>query len=265
MYQNNKKISVITPTFNCSNYIFKTLESILNQTHDNFEIIVVDDFSTDSTVEEIKKIKDERIKLFVNSKNQGAAYCRNLAISKATGDYVAFLDGDDLWLKDKLEKQLSFMIDNNLDFSYTNYYVLNDDKNKICRYYTGPKVVNHKKFLKLDYVGCLTVMYKRSIYPDLFIPNDIYKRNDYALWLKLSEKADCHLLNENLSIYRSRNNSVSSISKFKLIKYHKIVFKKLYGYSGFRSGLYAFRNVFHYIFKRIRYKKKVKEVINYEF
>lgn len=265
MKHKNIKVSIITPTYNCNKYVRKTILSVLNQTYDNFEIIIVDDCSNDSTIEEIKRIKDERIKLFVNKKNQGAAYCRNLAISKATGDYIAFLDGDDLWIKNKLEEQLSFMIDNSIDFSYTNYYVLDDKENKICSYYTGPKNVNHKKFVKLDYVGCLTVMYKKSIYPELSIPNDIYKRNDYALWLKLSEKADCRLLNKNLAIYRSRTNSISSISKFKLIKYHKIVFNKLYGYRSLKSSLCAFRNVFHYVFKGIRYKKKVKEEVNYEF
>ena len=265
MEQKDIKVSIVTPTYNCSKYVVKTISSVLNQTHDNFEIIVVDDCSTDSTVEEVKKIKDKRIKLFINSKNQGAAYCRNLALSKATGDYIAFLDGDDLWMKNKLEEQLSFMIANNISFSYTNYYVLNDKDNKICCFYTGPKNVNHKKFVKLDYVGCLTVMYKRTIYPNLSIPDDIYKRNDYALWLKLSEKADCRLLNKSLAIYRSRTNSISSISKFKLIKYHKIVFNKLYGYRSLRSSLCAFRNVFHYVFKGIRYKKNVKEVVAYEF
>lgn len=264
MLHSEIKISIVTPTFNCSDFVIKTFKSILNQTHKNLEVIAIDDASTDDTVEKIKSFNDDRIKLSVNSENKGAAYCRNFAISKCTGDYIAFLDGDDLWKKDKLEKQLSFMLDNNVAFSYTNYYVLDNGKNRITCYYTGPKVVNHKKFIKLDYVGCLTVMYKRSVFPELSIPNDISKRNDYALWLRLSEKADCYLLNETLSIYRSRSNSISSINKFKLIKYHKIVFKKLYNYNGFKCMLFALRNVFFYVLKRVKYKKRIKGIVDYE-
>lgn len=253
------------PSHNNEDCIKQTIFSVLNQTHKNFEIIVVDDASTDNTVSVIKSINDKRIKLYINERNSGAAFSRNFALSKCSGDYIAFLDGDDLWSKEKLEKHLSFMILNNISFSYTNYYVLDDASKRITFECSGPKIVSHRKFVNLDYVGCLTVMYRKVIYPDLSIPNDIYKRNDYALWLKLSEKSKCYLLDDTLAIYRKRSAGISSGSKFKLIKYHKIVFEKLYGYSSFRSFLCALRNVFFYIFKNMFYRAKVKKEINYEF
>ena len=111
------KVSIITPVFNDEKYIADTLKSILFQTHSNLEIIVVNDHSNDKSEEVIKSFNDKRIKLINNDTNMGAAFSRNVALSKATGDYIAFLDGDDIWNKTKIEKQLVFMIENNIDFS----------------------------------------------------------------------------------------------------------------------------------------------------
>ena len=252
----NIKVSVITPTYNSEKFIKETLESIINQTHKNLEVLVVDDCSKDNTIEIVKSFNDSRIKLFQNEKNSGAAYSRNKALSEATGDYIAFLDGDDLWYKDKLEKQLTFMLDNNYVFCYTKYELIDENSNRLGIIYTGPKKVTHRKFLRIDYVGTSTVMYKREIYPDLCIPNDIYKRNDDALWLLLSKKSSCFLFPVLLSRYRKSNNSISSGNKTKLFKYHVLLYKKLYGFSTTKSYFFAFRNVLFYFLKQIRYKSK---------
>ena len=248
------KVSVITPTFNDELFIKDTIESILSQTHKNVEVIVVDDCSTDNTLNIINSFNDSRIKLIRNTTNQGAAYSRNLAISKASGDYIAFLDGDDLWMKDKLSKQLQFMLENNYTFSYTKYSVMNGDHRFDVG---GPHKISHKMFLKLNYVGCLTVVYKKAIYPDLQIPNDIYKRNDYALWLKLSEKADCYLFDEVLSVYRRRtSNSISSGKKNKLLYFHRVMFQKLYRFNFFKASLLSLRNALYYLFRKRKYIEK---------
>lgn len=245
-------VSIVMPTYNCENFIVQTIESVLLQTYSDFEILVVDDCSSDSTVSLVKKIADSRIKLFINETNKGAAYSRNLAISKAKGDYIAFLDGDDLWEPTKLERQISFMKNNNYDFSYTKYDEINEDGTPRNIVLSGPKVVTHKRMKRMCYPGCLTVMYKRSVYPDLSIPDDIKKRNDYALWLKLSTKADCYLLPDVLAHYRRRNNSISSGKKSKLLKYHAEMFRKVMHYNKVHSWYRAFINViFYYRKKRI--------------
>lgn len=250
------KVSVITPTYNDERFIKETLLSILNQTHSNLEILVVDDCSTDSTVEIIKSINDDRIKLFVNDKNQGAAYSRNLAISKATGEYIAFLDGDDCWESNKLEKQLEFMITNDFCFSCTFYKEIDEEGRETGFYIKAPKIITHKKLMRTNYIGCLTVMFKRSIFPDLQIPPSILKRNDYALWLKLSEREPCHTFNENLAFYRKRTESISSGKKNRLIKHHFNLFTTLYGFGPIVSAFYAFRNVIFFFIRRIIYRKR---------
>ena len=251
------KVSVIVPTYNCGKYVEECLNSILSQTLQDFEILVVDDKSTDDTVQRIKKFDDDRIKLFINKRNMGSAYSRNFAISQAQGEYIAFLDGDDCWLPKKLEEQIAFMESNKYLFSYTNYEEINELGEKPHIRISGPKVISHKKFLRNNYVRCLTVMYKREVFPDLSIPNDIYKRNDYALWLKLSEKCNCYLLNKTFSLYR-KGNGISSGKKIKLLKYHKIMFQKLYGYNSFISWIFAYRNAFYLLIKRFRYRRKIK-------
>lgn len=252
----NKKVSVICPTFNCERFVLKTIESVLNQSYSNIELIVVDDHSSDKTVEIIKSISDKRIKLIVNEKNSGAAFSRNAALKEATGDYVAFLDGDDIWLDNKLSTQISFMINNKYDFTYTDYELIDEDDKRLNIYYTGPKKVTYKKFLRIDYIGTSTVIYKKSIYPSLQIPNDIYKRNDDALWLTLSKHADCYRMPGIYSQYRRSTKSISAGKKSKLYKYHVILYKKMYGFGNFKANLFALRNVFFYLLKQIKYKKK---------
>lgn len=251
------KVSIVTPTYNGEKFIGDTIRSVLNQTYKNFELIIVDDCSTDNTRKIVKSFSDKRIIYFRNDKNQGGAYCRNLAISKATGDYIAFLDGDDLWHKEKLERQLKFMLEKNASFSCTDYELIDENGQKLGIKVTSPKFITHRMFKMVDYAGCLTVMYKRSVYPDLAIPNTIRKRNDYALWLKLSEKANCYALQETLSYYRKSSNSISSGKKVKLLKYHAQVFSELYGFSFFKSWYYAFRNAYYNLQKRRKYHQPI--------
>ena len=149
------------------------------------------------------------------------------------------------------------MVGKNVNFSYTNYRVIDDADTSLGYYLTGPSVVTNKKFLRMDYVGCLTVMFKRSIFPNLQIPHSIRKRNDYALWLKISEKAECYLFNEVLSSYRKRKSgSISSTKKVNLLAYHYDLFRKLYNYSSIKAWIFCLRNALFYLLKQIMYKKR---------
>ena len=250
-------VSVVMPTFNCEKYIAQTIESVLSQTYTDFEILVIDDCSSDNTVDLVKKISDPRIKLFVNDVNKGTAFSRNLAISESKGEYIAFLDGDDLWEPTKLEQQISFMKKNDISFSYTQYDEINEDGTPRNIVISGPKVVKHNRMKRMCYPGCLTVMYKKSVYPDLSIPNDIRKRNDYALWLKLSTKVNCYLLPNVLAHYRRRNSSISSGKKSKLLKYHADVFSKVLNYNKIHSWYRALVNVVFYFYKKLIYRRKL--------
>lgn len=252
----NIKVTVITPTYNDEKFIGQTIESILNQTHKNLEIIVVDDCSTDQTATIVKSFNDPRIHFFQNEKNYGASFSRDFAIKKSTGDYIAFLDGDDVWKPNKISAQLIFMMSNKYDFTATYYDLIDENGAPINRVICGPNKVTHKQFLKMNYCGCLTVMYRREIIPNLSIPKEIRKRNDYALWLKISEITPCYFLNDVLADYRIRKNSISSGSKLKLLSFHVEMFERLYSFRRAKAIVYALRNAFYYSFIKRKYVKK---------
>lgn len=254
----NIKVSVIIPCFNDSEFIKETIESVLNQSYKNLEIVVINDCSTDASLNIIKSFNDSRIVLIDNIENKGAAFCRNIGIKKASGEYIAFLDGDDVWEADKIEKQLYFMIDNNYDFACSKYIIIDETSKPIGRIVGAPKRITHKMLLRSAYIGCLTAMYKKEVYPDLQIPDEIKKRNDYALWIKLTEKCDCYCLNESLARYRKRSKSLSSTKKHKLLKYHKQMFMRVCGFSAFKASWYSMLNVFNYYIRRIRYSKRYR-------
>lgn len=256
MEQSRIKVSIIIPCFNDAKYIKETIDSVLSQTHKNIEIIVVDDFSTDGSPSIVNSFNDSRLIYVRNDKNMGAAYCRNQGIKKATGSYIAFLDGDDVWEKDKIEKQLRFMVNNDYSFSCTKYILIDESSKELGIVISAPKKITHNMFLRSDYIGCLTAMYKREVFPDLEIPNELKKRNDYALWIKLSEKCDCYYLDEPLARYRKRTKSLSSTKKHKLLKYHKQMFVIACGFSAFKASLYSLLNVFYFYLRRIKYSKK---------
>ena len=152
-------VSIIMPSYNTGKFIKETINSVLNQTYNNWELIIVDDCSTDDTEEIVNAIKDNRIKFLKNSTNSGAAISRNKAIKEAKGKWIAFLDSDDLWKKEKLEKQIRFMEENHYDFSYTNYTEIDEEGNEKGIKITGPKKITKTGIYNYCWPGCLTVMY----------------------------------------------------------------------------------------------------------
>ena len=201
----NDLVSIITPSYNTAQYISETIQCVLDQTYSNWEMIIVDDCSTDNTDEVVKPyLGDARIKYLKNEKNSGAAVSRNRAIREAKGKWIAFLDSDDLWKREKLERQIEFMDMNGYHFSYTNYTEMNEFGNSLGTICTGPKRIGKAKMAMFNYMGCLTVMYDME-YVGLVQISDIKKRNDYALWIRVVEKCPAYLLDENLATYRVRS------------------------------------------------------------
>ena len=187
----NELVSIIMPSWNTGNFIAESIQSVINQTYKNWELIIVDDCSTDNTDEIVSFYKDQRIKYLKNEKNSGAAISRNYALREAKGKWVAFLDSDDLWVPEKLEYQVNFMKYNDYHFSYTNYEEIDEKGNSLNKLVTGPKKITKKGMFAYCWPGCLTVMYDAE-YIGLIQIEDIKKNNDYAMWLQVCKKADCY-------------------------------------------------------------------------
>lgn len=249
-------VSIIVPMYNTGIYIIDTINSILSQTYTNFEILVIDDCSTDNSVEIVRSINDNRIILLSNEKNSGAAESRNNGLRNATGKWIAFLDSDDLWLPNKLEKQLEFMINNDYNFTFTEYIEIDEHNNPTGVKLTGPKIVNKRRMYNFCYMGCLTVMYNRELIGLIQVDQRIKKRNDYAIWLQVIKKTNAYLLPAVLSCYRRRSGSISNVSIWKLIKAHYILFNISEGFGRIHSLSNVMRNVFFGFLKKVKYKKK---------
>lgn len=249
-------VSVIMPSWNTAKYIGDSIQSVIDQTYQNWELIIVDDCSTDNTDDVVASFNDSRIKYFKNSKNSGAALTRNRALREAVGEWIAFLDSDDLWKPEKLEKQVSFMIRNNYVFSYHEYEKIDEESKSLNTYVTGPSVVTKRKMYNYGYPGCLTFMYSAKHYGLIQI-RDIKKNNDYAILLKLSKKANCYLLKENLANYRIRKQSISHDKLKKKLKSHY----DLFHYCDEQTAIVAFYlaccNVFYGVLKKLRYEYRI--------
>lgn len=201
----NNLVSIITPSYNTANLIAETINCVLKQSYSNWELIIVDDCSTDHTDAVVAGYHDERIRYLKNEVNSGAAISRNRALREAKGKWVAFLDSDDLWEPTKLEKQVRFMEEHGYHFSYTNYKEMDDDGHSLGTVWTGPKKVSRLAMHAFNYLGCLTVMYDRE-YVGLIQIADLKKRNDYAIWVKVVDKCPAYLLDEVLATYRVRRS-----------------------------------------------------------
>lgn len=247
------------PSYNSAKYVKDSIESVLNQTYTNWELLIVDDCSKDQTVEIIKSFKDERIRLFQNPTNSGAAISRNRALREAKGKWIAFLDSDDIWLPNKLEGQLKFMIDNNYSFTYTDYRIcLNGKWENVI--HTSPNKINFRKIKKYCYFSTITVIYDASKVGLIQI-GDIRKNNDYAMWLKALQKVDAYRYSKCLSYYIKHNDSITSGSKFKLIKWHYVLFKNECGYGKIHSAILTIRNLWYGFWKKIIYRERIEEEI----
>lgn len=254
------KVSVIIPNYNSEKFIAQTIRSVMEQTYQNWELLIVDDCSTDNSRDIIRTYceKDERIKLFVNPTNSGAAASRNRAMREATGRWIAFLDSDDLWLPEKLQKQLEFLTANGYKFGYTAYEHVNEQTEPMGVVVTGPKKVTKRKMFRYCYPGCLTVMYDSSDIGVVQIPDAIANgENDYAIWLKVAKTYTCYFLPEILSLYRVRDDSLSHKSKkTKLMKNHYKLFRISEKRTAVGAWFCLLRNLFFGFWKKAKYVRK---------
>ena len=183
-------VSIILPYFKKREFLEETIDSILNQTYKNFEIILIDDEISLNSEDFLKKIskKDDRIKLIKNKKNLGAGLSRNIAIKYSQGEYIAFCDCDDLWLPRKLENQLKFIKENKIYFNHTSYDVI-DEKNKFISSRKAKYEINYKELRGSCDIGLSTVMIDRKIFEDETLKFASLKtKEDFVLWLKIAEK-----------------------------------------------------------------------------
>lgn len=251
-------VSIITPSYNTAKFIGETIRSVQAQTYPNWEMIIVDDCSTDNTDEVVAEYQkaDERIRYFKNEKNSGAAVSRNKALREAKGRWMAFLDSDDLWVPEKLEKQLEFMARNGYHFSYTEYRETDDNSAETGVLITGPKKVSKFGMFAFCWLGCLTVMYDRE-YVGLVQIEDIKKNNDYAMWLKVCRKAKCYMLKEPLALYRrGRKGSISTHGYGTMIKWHYRLWHEAEGKNPLSSVFWTAMNLVCGVFKKLVYVKK---------
>ena len=250
-------VSIITPNWNCAKYIGETVRSVLEQTYQNWEMIIIDDCSNDNSdlvVDPYLK-DDKRIKLLKTQKNSGAAIARNYGLREAKGRWIAFLDSDDLWLPDKLEKQVAFMAENGYAFSYHDYTEIDEEGQPLGIYVSGIKKVNAFDMYSCCWPGCLSVMYDQDKIGLIQI-NDVKKNNDTALWLKVVRKAPCYLLKENLAYYRRRRNSITPKTLWQRIWAHYPLFREAEEMNPILATFWTCTNVFGNGIKKVFYVKK---------
>ncbi len=237
----DKLVSIITPTYNCAKFIGRTIDSVLAQTYQNWEMIIVDDCSVDNTKEIVEGYlkKDSRIKYHLLDENSGAAVARTTAMKLAQGSYMAFLDSDDIWMPDKLEHQLKWMMENGYAFSCTAYEQIDEEDNLLGKTIKTVQRTDYNRLLLDCPVGNSTVMYDVEKMGKFEVPN-IRKRNDDALWLTMLKKEKYIWGMPNVLMkYRIRRNSISS-NKLSVIKYHWLLYRDIEHLSVLRSMFHIF-------------------------
>ncbi|MGV8905502.1 MAG: glycosyltransferase family 2 protein [Acetobacterium sp.] len=248
---NEHLVSVITPAYNCEKYIKECIDSVINQTYKNWEMIIVNDNSNDNTKENIEEYikKDQRIKLYNQQVNSGAAAARNKAIEISNGRFVAFLDSDDSWKSKKLEKQVDFMIDNKYGFTFTSYEIMSDKPEEQKKIFHVPQKINYNQYLKNTIIGCLTVIMDKEILGE--IKFETGHLEDVLTWMKYLKKGNiAYGFDENLASYRVTENSVSS-NKFKNAKCYYICLREQQNLSVVKSVYCQIGYMFNALRKRL--------------
>lgn len=234
-------VSVIMPTFNASKYLPDSIESILNQTYSNLELLITDDYSSDETRYILNQFaqKDARVKVEFLKGNYGPGVARNKSIERAKGRYIAFCDCDDRWFPDKLEKQIAHMTRKDCALCSSSYLIC-DENNQITGINISPKYLTLNAMKKDNKIGCLTAIYDIQRLGHKFYMPAIRKRQDWALFLNILKECQiCFCITEPLAYYRQRSNSISS-NKLSLVKYNVNVYETVFGYSKWKAYLYFF-------------------------
>lgn len=234
------KTSIITPVYNAERFLKETAQSVINQTYQDWEWILVNDCSTDNSWEIMQKLteKDQRIKIFSNKENLKSGRTRNFAIEQATGRFIAFLDADDKWHSEKLAIQIPFMLKNDYHFSHTSYGYLNEEGQKIKSTLHVSPVVDYYHLLKRTEISCLTAVYDAEKIGKFYM-SEHARKQDYALWLSiLKSGVKSYGIDKELAYYRQVRNSATS-SKHKLILKHISFLKDTQGFSTLKAIYYT--------------------------
>lgn len=247
-------VSVIMPAYNAEKTIEKTISSVLNQSYDKFEIIIIDDGSKDNTAEIVSAIanKDKRIRFFRNEKNVGVSATRNRGISLAKGDWIAFLDSDDMWTADKLEKQIKLIANKaRANLLFTGSSFIDENNNPYSYILKIPEVVKYRDLLKQNVISCSSVLVKKQCLSGLKMERDDM-HEDFAMWLQILKKEHCaYGINEPLLIYRLSKGSKSG-NKVKAAKMTFMVYRYV--------GLNLFQSVYYMLFYTIKSVGKYKNI-----
>ena len=236
--------------YNSENFISETIHSVLNQTFSDWELILIDDTSIDSTLEIVAPMieKHSNIKLFKNQTNQGAAISRNIGITEANGKFITFLDADDVWNPEKLERQITFMKAKNCDVSFSSYQLINEQGKPLNKTVKALPVLKYQKLLKSNYIGNLTGIYHAETLGKIATPN-LRKRQDWLLWLSAIKTSGKPALGiqEPLAYYRVRKQALSS-NKINLLKHNYLVYKNGLGFSTLKSVFYMLVFLYEHFF-----------------
>lgn len=247
-------VSIITPMYNNEAVIEETINSVLRQTYSNWELLLVDDASLDETITKVKAIikTDNRIKLFAQPINKGAAEARNLGTKAAKGSYIAFLDADDLWKENKLEMQITVFSEGKADVCFGSYELINSASQPLNKKVQALKKLTYKKLLKANYIGNLTGIYNCQVLGKIYTKN-LKKRQDWLLWLEAIERSEKPAVGilETIAYYRISEGSLSS-NKTNLIKHNFNVYRKGLGFSFLKSLVYLLQFFYEHLFVKTR-------------
>lgn len=242
-------VSIIMPLYNCEKYISESIESVISQTYYHWELLVVDDKSTDSSLSIVKNFanKDSRIKVITLNSNMGPTHARNRAIKEAKGRYIAFLDSDDLWLPLKLKEQVSFLKKHDLVLTYSAYGTMNENSISINTRHSLP-FLTYEDMLKSNYIGNLTGIYDVDYFGKVYLDN--IGHEDYVLWLKLLKKIQyTRGLTQILARYRIVSDSISA-NKFKVLKWQWHIYRKVVKLTILKSSYYFMYYIYNALKKR---------------
>ena len=253
-------VSIITPVYNAEKFITQTINSIIAQTHQNWELLLVNDASNDASKTIIEKFSSEDTRIHIKnlSENKGAAFCRNEATKMAEGVYIAFLDSDDLWRHDKLEKQLAFMQQNDCAVSFTSYLQIDESGNSLNKRINALPKLSYKKLRLNNYIGNLTGIYNAKKLGKIYSPA-MRKRQDWALWLEAVKRSSRPALGlqEDLAYYRISKNAMSA-NKLSLVKYNYRFYRGYLGFSKPKATYFLLKFFAEYFLVRPKQIERLK-------
>lgn len=249
-------VSIITPSYNSEKFISETIKSVQNQTYQNWEMIIVDDCSTDKTISIINEfLYDKRIKLYQLKNNSGTGIARNKALSLSSGRFIAFLDSDDIWKSEKLEKQVDYLISENKPFTFSFYDCIDESGKFLHKTIEAPLNLKYSQLFWSNLVGNLTGIYDANFFGKIEISSS-RKRQDWMLWLTiLKQIKTAKPIAESLAIYRVRDNSLSA-SKAYLVKHNYNVYRYFHKLNAVSASLCMLKFLFTHFFIKPKYIRK---------